>query len=456
MTSSLDRLAKRVSVVSLVVLVLGGTFVLGLVAESRDLPPVPQLRSAYQTLTNLGDDDATSHPRRHHLQPTRGQGAGVTVDDVDDDALVMMAGFFDDENQVRLVERDGTVVQRWSLDYFEHFPDPESRPCALEDPLRVDLHGAQVTPEGELVVNYEYCGTVKLDSCGQLLWRIEDNTHHSLVTAESGGYWILGRDEFLARDHPDRYPPLLTPGPAQRVQEDTILRVGEDGEVRDEISIPGLMRENGLEAFLTADGPSFAWNDEDTWDLVHANKATELSPDVADAFPQFEAGDLAISLRALNLVMVVDPDTQQVRWHQTGPWLRQHDPEFHPDGRISVFNNNVYYHTAYDDRDQTILSTPFDTTIMSVDPETGETEVTFGQAPGEEMLSVVRGDHQLLDDDGILITEFDAGRVLQVDGDGQVVWEYVNQRDDDFVGEVTNAAVHRPEDLPDEWPGCDA
>ena len=91
-----------------------------------------------------------------------------------------------------------------------------------------------------------------------------------------------------------------------------------------------------------------------------------------------------------------------------------------------------------------------------MDPGTGETEVVFGEAPGQEMLSVLRGDHQLLDDGGMLITEFDAGRVLQVDGDGQIVWEYVNRYDDAFVGEITNASVHPAGSVDLEGQACES
>ena len=450
-----ERVARRFFVMSLAFVILGGTFAFGAVAQRDGLPPMPQLRAAGETLANVRGNDVLNHPRRHHLQPSRGQGAGVTVQATDDDALVLMVGFFDEENQARLVRRDGTVVHRWSLDYFEHFPDPETRPCAVDSPLQVDTHGAQVTPRGELVVNYEYCGTVKLDPCGGVMWTLEGLSHHSVVPAESGGYWILGRDEWRARDRPDRFPPIFVPGPEQIVQEDTILRVSEDGEVLDEVSIPELMRDNGLEALLSADGIKVEFDTGKPWELVHANKVTELPSDIADAYPMFEAGDLAVSLRALNLVMVVDPADRRVKWHQMGPWLRQHDPEFRPDGRISIFNNNVYYRTAYDDQDQTILSTPRVTNIIAVDPETRETEVLVGDAPGQEMLSVVRGDHQLLDDGGVLITEFDGGRVLQVDAGGQVVWEYVNRYDDDFVGEVTNASLLREDDFETGWPTCE-
>jgi hypothetical protein len=364
----------------------------------------------------------------------------------------MLAGFFDDENQIRIIRRDGSLVWKWSLNYFEHFPDLSNRVCDVSTPLRVDTHGAHVTPQGEALVNYEYCGTVKVNQCGDLLWSISKPTHHSLVPSEGGGYWILGRDVWRASEFPDRFPPFSTAATDQDIYEDTLMRVDEAGEILKEFSIPQLLVDNGLLPQLTANGENFS-----TWtvlrnELVHANQATELPAAIADAFPLFEAGDIAISMRELNLVIVLDPETQTIKWHQTGPWLRQHDAEFHPDGRLSIFNNNVF-RTAYTG-EQTDLDTPFTTNIISIDPVSRRTEVVFGEQPGQYLLSVIRGQHELLDDGGILIVEFDAGRVLEVDANGRVIWEYVNAYDEQTVGEIRNAAVLPPDYFQSTFDSC--
>ncbi len=438
---------------ALACVLLGGAFLYGALAHRNDLPPIPQIRTAVQMLRGI-DADTARHPRHLHLQPSRGQGSGVTVNEKagQDDTLVMLAGFFDEENQIRLIRRDGSVVKKWGLDYHAHFPDAETRACEILSPLRVDTHGAHVTPSGEAVFNYEYCGSIKIDHCGEPVWRINGPTHHSLVPAEAGGYWILGRDVWSVRENPDRFPPFSTPGTDEFIHEDTLLRVSEDGEILDEISIPGMMRDNGLEALLTANGDDFGRDRVARIELVHSNKAAELPSDRADAFPLFSAGDLAISMRELNLVMVVDPEARVVKWEQTGPWLRQHDPEFRADGKLSIFNNNAY-RTAYPDN-QTDLSAPRTSNIMTVDPVTGVTEVVFGQKQGQEMLSVIRGQHELLEDGGMLITEFDGGRVIETDADGRIVWEYVNEYDAENVGEITNAAVFAADYFTVDWGAC--
>ena len=448
-----EKLSKRIFIICAVIVVLGAAFLYGVIAQALNFFPVPQLRAVYGTVSTISESGLSDNPVGEHLQPTRGQGEGVTVNTLPEDgALVFMAGFFDEENQIRLIRRDGTLVRKWSLDYTEHFPDAETRPCRRATPLRVDVHGALATPAGEVIFNYEYCGTVKLDACGGLIWRIAKPTHHSLVPARGGGYWLLGRYFWGTDRNPDRFPPFSVSRHNRIMLDDTLLRIGEDGSVIEESSIPVMMRDSGLEAVLTATGERFEPVSPGRNELVHANKVAELSPEIADAYPLFEAGDLAISMRKLNLVMVVDPKTKRVKWHQTGPWLRPHDPEFRPDGRISVFNNNAY-RTAYPDA-KVDLNSPFSTNIMVVDPVSRETEVIFGERPGQEMLSVIRGQHELLDEDGMLITEFDGGRVLQVTAEGEIVWEYINRYDDEFVGEITNAMIYSEDYFEGGLPAC--
>ena len=54
----------------------------------------------------------------------------------------------------------------------------------------------------------------------------------------------------------------------------------------------------------------------------------------------WERGDLVFSARAPDLVFIFRPSTGKVVWQKRGPWLRQHDPDFLEDGRISVFGND--------------------------------------------------------------------------------------------------------------------
>ena len=325
----------------------------------------------------------------------------------------------------------------------------------MNAPLGVDTHGMVLTPKGEIVFNYEDCGTVKLDQCGRVMWTLPRNTHHSIIASEAGGYWLLDREKNKATEQPERaaaFPYATLP---EDMLVDEVLRIDEDGKVLDEFSIPAMMIDNGLEALLTAGAGNFSKTGKHSWnEIMHVNKVAELTSDIVGAFPMFKAGDLLISDRARHLLMVVDPRTRKVKWHQIGPWLSQHDPEFRPDGKISVFNNSGYYFFNYDNDNHIKLSTPHTTSIIAIDPATREPEVLFGARSGEEMLSVIRGQHELLPDGGMLIAEFDAGRVLEVNADREIVWEYVNAYDKDYVGEITNAQLIAPGYLQTEWRQC--
>ncbi len=450
-----EKLPERLFQVCLFLTIVFSSVLFGIFAQRKNWPPVPQLLSVYKVL--VVDKSLTREARAYHkhLQPARGQGKGVVINTKPghQDSILLM-GFFDGENQARLVNRDGSVIRKWSLNYIEHFPEIATRPCAqLSNPLLTDVHGALLTVKGELVFSYEYCGAVKLDQCSNVLWTLNEKSHHSMVRSENGGYLTLGREEWIASKVVDRFPPFSTPATNEPILEDVILMLDEQGQVFESISIPGLIIDSGLSALLTANGREIKPTRVIRSELVHSNKIDELPSELADKFPLFNAGDWVISMRGLNLVMVVDATTRKVKWHQTGPWIRQHDPEFRPDGKISIFNNNSYL-TSYTATEKTRVDAPRDTNIIAIDPVSRETEIVFGSKPGQEMLSVVRGQHEILENGGVLITEFDAGRVLEVDRAGNVIWEYVNEYNDEFVGEITNSKLYPSGYFEVDWKEC--
>lgn len=378
----------------------------------------------------------------HFLQPSRKAGAGVTVNALPDSSdLILLTGFFDGMPGLRLVGRNGAAVASWSAAFSELLPERLGKPGAPETDWNIDLHGARIEPDGSVVFNFEYQGTVKLDRCGKRLWHLEEHNHHTLSAASAGGYWIGGRRIENRPDDP-AFHPMTNPMRAKgRIEDDEILRVSADGEVLARKSVFELMMENGLEPLLTANGTAQRGDTLDDSEILHLNRISELTPDLAPAFPDFRAGDLALSIRDYNIVIVVDPANWKVRWHSVGPWLRQHAVQFDPDGRISVFNNNSYSYALLADG-KTDLQVPVRSNILAVDPRTGLSEVLYGDRPGEALASVERGYSQPLPDGGFLITEPYGGRAFQTDAKRQVVWEYINRYDDARVLEMTSAEVY--------------
>lgn len=429
----------------IIIVALGSSFYFGLYSGSEKT-------HLYHTIMDLKDqifksselvaeESATLtkiHPD-HFVQPVRYEGKGVTTNNTDQnqDDLILLSGFFEEDNQLRLIKRDGTIVAKWPVKFFDIF---ENSQHVLEPPAtnwNTDTHGALIMPDGSVVFNFEYCGLVKLDRCGRLVWKLNRETHHSVERAEAGGFWIPARqhrDKSSNTEFVPFYPPY---------KEDTILHVSEDGEILKEISVPGLFYKNGLEALITATGHWFDLNIGWDREILHLNKICELPSRIADDFPMFEAGDLLLSIRESNMILVIDPDTQNIKWWHIGPWLRQHDPEFKPGGTISLFNNNCY-RTAYGDtgKDRSPLDAPRISNIMEIDPSNNAVKVVYGKKQGQEMLSIIRGKHDLMPDGGLFITEFEGGRAFQVDPNGKVVWEYINYYKDDEVAEISEARLY--------------
>jgi hypothetical protein len=374
------------------------------------------------------------------VQPARYEGEGVTINRAQNgqDDLILLVGFFEDSNGLRLIRRDGTVIASWPVRFSEIISNPEKF-LGGEVPTtdwNIDVHGALALPDGSVVFNFEYGGLVKLDRCGNVVWTLAQRTHHSVEVAEGGGFWVPGR-RYLPQAGTLPFPPFETP-----MQEDTLLRVSEDGAVIAEISVPQLFFDNGLEAILTATGYNFRQGMQWGREVVHLNKIDELSEGLADDFPMFDAGDLALSLREQNMVLVVDPDSGEIKWWKIGPWVRQHDPEFRKGGTIAVFNNNIYRSAFKNGSQISDPSIPRVSNILEVNPETNEHRIIYGHEKGQEFLSVLRGNHEPTQGGGFLITEFEGGRIFETDSQGRVIWEYINRYDDDEVLEVTGARMY--------------
>lgn len=421
---------------------LGLTFLFGLYSGARKNAVYDAVVHVKETTTNafgLVWHEArtfTGLEPTHFLAPAVYPGAGVALNDGDPGDLILLSGFFDRSNELRLIRRNGEIVRRWPVSFQELFPDPRHM---HEDNVpstdwNIDLHGALAMPDGSVVFNFEYGGTVRLGRCGEVVWKLAEPTHHSVERAEGGGFWIPSR-RWHGVDQQTPFPPFNTP-----LNEDTVLRVSDDGTVLEEISVPRLFYDNGLETLLTATGEWFKAG-VPGGEIVHVNKIEELTGDIADDFPGFEAGDLALSIRESNLIIVVAPDDWTIKWWQIGPWVRQHDPEFKKGGTIALFNNNLYRSAFGSQTPEELRRVPRVSNVMEIEPVSRKVEIKVG-ARNIPFSSVIRGKVEVRPDGGFLVTEFQNGRVFEANRDGALVWEYINRYDDDRVAELTEASSY--------------
>jgi arylsulfotransferase ASST len=428
----------------LLVALIGGAFMTGLRAGVERNAAYRFAQTAKMTIGNSLETTAGELPTLfgtkpgHFLQASRYWGNGVTVNDTaaSQTDLILLSGFFKDTNELRLISRNGEVVARWPLRFYDLFPNPDYFPPGWQPTTEwnIDTHGVLAMPDGSVVFNFEWGGLAKLDRCGGVVWTLRRQTHHSVERAEGGGFWVAGR---RLVDGPTPYPPFEAP-----FHEDTILKVSEAGQIVAEFSAVKIFYDAGLDPILTASGAAFENDMEWDREIVHLNKIEELTSDIAGDFPMFEAGDLALSIRDSNLVLVADKNVSRVKWWQIGPWIRQHDPEFKPGGKIVVFNNNIHQ-TAFEGTNlKASTGAPRVTNIMEIEPASRQAKTIYGGKAGQELLSIIRGKVDVTRVGGLFITEAQGGRVREVDANGKLLWEYVNRYSPDEIAEIGEARLY--------------
>ncbi|MEO0481906.1 MAG: arylsulfotransferase family protein [Planctomycetota bacterium] len=393
-------------------------FLIGFACSFFQWWPYSLLATAFEQSTGLVDSS-----REHaHLRPARyaetGLIQGPTV--ATSPGITLVSSYWHDDGGVagvRLFDLEGNVLGHYRTAPLELWEESPHDDCAtptfhLEHNY---VHGTHLFENGDLLFNVEYLGLVRMRPDGSVVWRLDRRTHHSVTRTERGDFWVCGakcigdNEEALLR-----FRGTLTP-----LTEDLAMRVSADGEVLQEVSILEALRDSPYwPRVFQKHAPEAA-----RYDVLHMNDVEELSTEMAAAYPMFEAGDLLISLRDIDAVLVLDPDTKAIRWFEDSKTVMQHDPDFLGDGWISIYDNNP-------DGAEGLFRGG--TRILGIRPETGETRVLYERpAPPDHFFSELAGKAQKLPHGGWILCEATGGRVLEVDAGRQVLWEWRKDREPD-------------------------
>lgn len=350
--------------------------------------------------------------------------------------LTLIASYWADDGwrpSLRLVDASGATVHAWAPEAFDVFPD--SVDARARDDVPGDyrqIHGFRLDPDtGEVLANVEHRGTVRLDACGDVIWTVERGNHHSIEAADDGSLWIPGAVPDDETGYGSRHPGL-----PDTVMGEWILHVSPDGEVLQTIDVLDVLFANGLQRRIAQAAG------ERERDFMHLNDVEPLSAELAGEYPLFEAGDLLVSLRNLDLVFVLDPRTERVKWSAWKPFVRQHDPDWTGDGWIGVFDNRW---------DTTLRGTFLGgSRVVAVRPGEGDERTRFPTPASDPFYTPYMGQWQRLENGDLLLVESEAGRVVEVSPDGRTVWEWgADVYEEAFVPWVTGALRYPigPEDV---------
>lgn len=324
--------------------------------------------------------------------------------------------FLDTLYGVVLLNPQGQVAHVWKTtqEYAEwdHRPDTNVVP-----------HGFEILSDGSILTGYDFGTSItRQDYCGRIIWKINGNYHHSINFGGEHSFWVW---ESYAPTESNYFVEI-------HIENGQVLRKFTLGDVMNanlDIDIFGIRQIDGAEESKWAERHGEQW---------HPNDIEVLPKKLEKYYPGFKAGDLLVSLRAPNLIFVMDPETLKVKWWRQGLTRRQHDPDWNERGTITVFNNNM--HRGY-------------SMIQEIHPMTFNSDVLV-DGKDYEFYSRVWGKHQFLPTGEVLVTSAMQGRVFEVDMNGDITFEFVNTYNEENQAMIIAEARFLPVEFFKELPQC--
>ena len=265
--------------------------------------------------------------------------------------------------------------------------------------------GLEVLRDGTLILNEGYRGNgmQNVDFCGNFNWSALGAYHHIVALNEDDNtLWAFGPGDMMQLD-------LAT---GEVLKE---IKLGDVHAANPDISIFTPRRSISGGRWLN--------------DPIHKNDIEPLPARMAGAFPMFEPGDLLVTHRSTNLVFVMDPDDLAIKWWRSGIVRRPHDADWQPDGTITIYDNNMRETVEGNDGGLPESDVTRYSKITRIDPETYQTDILY-DGNLDDFYSGARGVHQILPNGHILISSPHQGRVLEVDPQGETVFEFLNTYDE--------------------------
>ncbi len=441
--NSILPLQTSIPLFSAAFLIALAIFLYGFAAGRTEIFPGKIVMSMCQTLVDLRTLfvlEVSNERSANEINVPFQSGGVVTLDPQrSQPGYTFIALFREGEFRCILIDERGTELHSWDLPFSSlEFLTTNDLGITLSS-RNIIMHGSHLYENGDLLVSVEYTGLVKINKNSEVIWSLLAPTHHSVAVDTDGSIWTLTRRQF--EHEQDAIPSSVIP-----YWDNLILHLSPDGEVLEEKSIFYIILDSAYERILLGgppDRPGIAYDDP-----LHANDIDVLSASDASKFFGVEAGDLMISLRHINAVIVVDRERTKILWSMVGPFLRQHDPEVDKEGNLWVFDNRTtvsqFNHAIYLTEPRTLGYSR----ILSIDPAIRSVKYQYQGMADRPFYTSVMGRLQPLDNGNVLVVEPEAGRVFEIDSEtSNVVWSFVNLLEPGWVGRVAEGERYDAQSL---------
>jgi hypothetical protein len=385
-------------------------FVGGSLATAVGVTPGPQITRAYEGgkafyAKLFHHDDVFVSDLWH---PARTDKLGVSINDAERANHGVTLYTSGHEPAAYLISMDGEVLHKWHRPFSEVWDESAAVKRPQPD-THVYMRKALLDGNGDLLVIYEGAGDtpygyglVKLDKDSNVIWSYLQPAHHDFDIAPDGRIFLLTHEII------DAPLPQVDHLASPRL-DDFVVILSPDGEELQKLPL--------LDAVEQSDYRQLLWEISSyaLADPLHTNSVHVITEEEAGRFAFGSAGQLLVSFREPNAIGVIDMDQGKLVWAAKGYWTGQHDPHILDNGNILLFDNRGNFRKP-EGRSRVIEFNP--TTMELVWEYTGTVD-----SPLE---SDIRSYSQRLANGNTLITESNGGRILEVNPDREIVWEYTN------------------------------
>ena len=373
-------------------------------------------------------------------------------------------------SRAHLMDMDGAVVHTWST--------PEGQPTASEARWsklwpQLDIggwHHVEPTPTGDLFVILGYHMLMKLDRRSRIRWKAHLPAHHDLDLDAGGRIYTLMAKKARVQgpEGPitilDSHVAILSPGGRLQRTISLFRALERDrttaGILRKKVawaqfhqktnfvfyqlmvhlSLPKESVAQITRTYVSILANAFKGSERvqtfflanlQPTDILHAN-SIQILPRARRGL--WSAGDLLVSIRELDLTVVMAPATGRIKW-SGGPGVvdHQHQPTALKNGNVLVFDNGPLAKRSR---------------VLEVDPGGGKIVWSYQGTPPGSFFSAIGGGCQALPNGNVLITESVKGRVFEVTRAGQTVWDFHNPDMDNPYVPSLRAPIYRMARLP--------
>ena len=408
------------SLLGILYLVALGFFIWGLAVGKYQVFPWTQIDAiysevhAYLSFEEAPEKTTTEKVMLHHQENrSEFEFGGLRIRDAtfSDPGYLLISGFSKTHSQV-VVElysiAQDKILHRWVPDIGEIL---ERTPEFSDGPNMVKSYRVQhplLLEDGGLVFTSGAGPMVKINRCSEIEWVLVHKFHHSIELDHLGNIVTCSKIDGEG------------PGTILPIRDDAIAVVSPDGTLVDEYSITKILLENGHRTLIYGIG-RFEYN------RIHLNDAHPIVEEAGMA----KTGDVLISSRHLSTGGLVEPQSSTINWLKTGPWLNQHDINLLPDGRYSIFGNDMV--RGYDKTGNMLIEKGV-SDIYIYDPDTDTVTQPYSAVMrGEKIGSLTQGRSRVLANGDVYIEQTDSARMLRISDQG-VRWEYVNAVSENTVG----------------------